>query len=131
MSVEKIYYVLKRIVHSYVLKYDIMCFSRFWILEIYKDFIWYATTKENFNIRFIFQQELFVQVHEWIMGDYKLCKWIILVYHHCLSHTWFMQQQHWWINTIQMNLFQAFFSWQLVFCFEKWHILTINFHIFW
>jgi hypothetical protein len=64
MSVEKISYVLKRIVHSYVLKYDIMCFSRSWILEIYKDFIWYATTKENFNIRFIFQQELFVQVHE-------------------------------------------------------------------
>jgi hypothetical protein len=28
-----------------------------------------------------------------------------------------------------MNLFQVFFSWQLVFCFEKWHILTISFHI--
>jgi hypothetical protein len=29
-------------------------------------------------------------MNEWIMGEYKLCKWIILVYHHCLSHTWFV-----------------------------------------
>jgi hypothetical protein len=33
----------------------------------------------------IIQQELFVQVHEWIMGEYKLRNWIILfitiVYH--------------------------------------------------
>ncbi len=46
--------------------------------------------KKISNIRFIFQQGLFVQVHEWIMGEYKLCKWIILVHHHCLSHTWFV-----------------------------------------